>query len=212
MFGIEHYFLFLVSGVILNMTPGTDTFYILGRTIAQGRSTGLLSVFGIISGTFAHTVFAALGLSVILAQSALAFSVVKWLGAGYLLYLGIRSLLSKESEMGTDGGTSAVAKKKIYLNGFLTNLLNPKVALFYLAFMPQFISPGNSYGTLPFLLLGITFIATSTLWCCLLVLFSDMTTRRLRQNSRISVVLNRIAGILFIALGVKVFFSSRAGS
>jgi len=212
MFGIEHYFLFLVSGVILNMTPGTDTFYILGRTIAQGRSTGFLSVFGIISGTFAHTLFAALGLSVILAQSAMAFSVVKWLGAAYLLYLGIRSLISKESQILPESSTSTSLRRKIFLNGFLTNLLNPKVALFYLAFMPQFISAGNPYGTLPFLLLGISFIATSTLWCCLLVLFSEMTTRRLRQNSRVSLILNRLAGVLFISLGLKILFTSRPAS
>ncbi len=212
MFGIEHYSLFVLSGIILNMTPGTDTFYILGRTIAQGRSTGFLSVFGIISGTFAHTLFAALGLSVILAQSAAAFAVVKWLGAGYLIYLGVRSLLSKDSELMSSNSSSTAMKKKIFMNGFLTNLLNPKVALFYLAFMPQFIAPGNSYGTLPFLLLGVSFIATSTIWCCLLVLFSEFTTRKLRESSRISVILNRLAGVLFISLGLKIIFTARPAS
>ncbi|MCL6457722.1 MAG: LysE family translocator [Gorillibacterium sp.] len=189
------------------MTPGTDTFYIMGRTISQGRSSGLISVLGTISGAFAHTLFAVLGLSVLLAKSALAFSIVKWLGAGYLLYLGFKSLRAKGENEGNLVQLEKSVLKKVYLNGFLTNLLNPKVALFYLAFLPQFIRADNPYGGLPFLLLGLTFITTLTIWYSLLVLFSDLATRRMRRSKNVSVYLNKLAGVIFIGLGIKVLLS-----
>ena len=210
--GIEHYYLFIISGLLLNMTPGTDTFYILGRTISQGRNAGFMSILGTVSGAFAHTMFAVLGLSVLLAESVLAFSIVKWLGAGYLIYLGIKSLFSKGESAGSLAQLEKSALKKIYLNGFLTNLLNPKVALFYLAFLPQFIRGDNPYGGLPFLLLGLTFITTLTIWYTLMVLFSDLATRRMRQNANISAYLNKLAGVIFIALGVKVLLSVKPAS
>jgi threonine/homoserine/homoserine lactone efflux protein len=129
MLGIDHYLLFVLSALLLNITPGSDTMYILGRTISQGRSAGMMSVFGIVTGTFAHTLFAAFGLSVILMQSALAFNVMKWVSSGYLIYLGLRTLLTRHSKNDADSMRDEHLKK-VYMQGFLTNLLNPKVALY----------------------------------------------------------------------------------
>ncbi|WP_239614539.1 LysE family translocator [Cohnella mopanensis] len=207
MFGIEHYSLFLLTGILLNMTPGNDTLFILGRTLSQGRRAGMMSVLGIVSGSLIHTAFAAFGLSIILMKSATAFNVVKWLGAGYLIYLGIKILISRsQTEMKVEAVDRKMLKK-IYMQGLITNVLNPKVALFYLAFLPQFISPHNSYGSLPFIILGLTFIFNGTIWCLLLVWGSEFMARKVRK-SKMSAYLNKITGAIFIFLGIKLLKSS----
>lgn len=202
MFGIINYSVFVISGILLNITPGADTMYILGRSISQGRRAGILSVFGIVTGALIHTLLAAFGLSVILAQSVFAFNIVKYIGAAYLVYLGIRAILSK-----SDSFVARQREKekswKVYTQGILTNLFNPKVALFYLAFLPQFVSSENTFGALPFVLLGLTFITTGTIWCLMLAIFSSFTTKKMRENSMISFVLNKVTGILFIGLGLN---------
>jgi RhtB (resistance to homoserine/threonine) family protein len=208
MLGIEHYWVFLFSGIMLNLTPGSDTLYIFGRSMSQGKSAGMMSVFGIISGAVVHTVFAAFGLSAILMHSALAFNLIKWIGAGYLVYLGIKSLRSKDNPALAADTMKNEGLRKIYLQGLITNLFNPKVALFYLAFLPQFVSADNAYGALPFLVLGITFITTATIWCMIIVIVSDKLTHRIRQSS-IGKYLNKVTGIIFISLGIKLLGSSR---
>ncbi|MFC5447913.1 LysE family translocator [Paenibacillus aestuarii] len=201
MLGIDHYFVFLISGLVLNITPGSDTLYILGRSLAQGKGAGMMSVFGIISGAVVHTVLAAFGLSLILMKSVVAFQLIKWLGAAYLFYMGIKALRAKSAAAGVKE-MGRTANRKIYMQGFLTNLLNPKVALFYLAFLPQFVSVDNTYGALPFLILGLTFITTGTLWCTLVVIGTDLASRRLRSGA-MAKYLNKITGVIFIALGIK---------
>ncbi|MUT65183.1 LysE family translocator [Paenibacillus sp. NEAU-GSW1] len=209
MFGIEHYSIFILSGIMLNITPGSDTLYILGRTISQGRRAGLVSVMGIVTGALLHTLMAALGLSILLVQSAIAFTIVKWLGAAYLIYLGIRAIMSKESGGMTVERKDAMLLRNIYWQGMLTNVLNPKVALFYLAFLPQFIAPDHHYGAIPFLILGLTFIINGTVWCVILVLASEMMAKTVRK-SRLSGYLNKIMGGIFILLGLKLLRESRA--
>jgi len=201
MLGIDHYFVFLISGLVLNITPGSDTLYILGRSLAQGKRAGMMSVFGIISGAVVHTVLAAFGLSLILMKSVVAFQLIKWIGAAYLIYMGIKALRTKSEPAGVKE-MGQTANGKIYMQGFLTNLLNPKVALFYLAFLPQFVSVDNTYGALPFLILGLTFITTGTLWCTLVVIGTDLASRRLRSGA-MAKYLNQITGVIFIALGIK---------
>src|SRR5688572_17757176 len=136
MFGTEHLGLFIVTGLLLNITPGQDTLYIVGRSMSQGRRAGLLSVVGISSGCLVHSFAAAFGLSAILATSAQAFLIVKLAGAAYLIYLGARMLLDRSREL-TVGSFDADRGWAIFRAGFLTNLLNPKVALFFMAFLPQ---------------------------------------------------------------------------
>lgn len=206
--GIEHYTLFILSAIILNITPGSDTLYILGRTLSQGKNAGLVSVLGIVTGAMGHTLFAVAGLSIILMQSALAFTIVKWAGAAYLIYLGLRSLFSKSAgnEMVDSSGSRSMLRK-IYWQGLATNLLNPKVAFFYLAYLPQFIAHDQAYGALPFLILGFTFIATGTVWCVILVLSAGLMSRSIKR-SWLSVHLNKVMGAIFIFLGVKLLRES----
>lgn len=204
MFGIINFETFLIAGLILNLTPGADTFYILGRSIAQGKKAGVLSALGISTGAVFHIIFATLGLSVILAKSAMAFEIVKYLGAAYLVFLGLKTIFKKAEgkfELKNENGT--VNYKKIYFSGIMTNILNPKVALFFLAFLPQFIDPNYVQNSLPFLILGITFLLTGTIWCLILALFASKLSNRIRKNYKIKMWLDKITGGIFVALGIK---------
>lgn len=203
MFGIVNFSVFIITGIILNLTPGADTMYILGNSMSNGKKTGIMSALGISTGCIVHTILAALGLSVILAKSALAFNIIKYLGAAYLVYLGIRSFMSKSSLLIHNGDNEKSSFKNIYFQGIITNVLNPKVALFFLAFLPQFINPNNTYGALPFLLLGCTFIITGTIWCIILAVFSSYLTGKISEKVGLANSLNKISGIIFVGLGLN---------
>ncbi|MDN3667515.1 LysE family translocator [Algibacter miyuki] len=204
MFGIINFEAFVIASLIMNFTPGADTMYILGRSIAQGKKAGILSALGISTGAVFHIIFATLGLSIILAKSATAFEIVKYLGAAYLIFLGLKSIFKKQNEtFDLDDEHKTVNYKKIYLSGVLTNVLNPKVALFFLAFLPQFIDPNYVQNALPFLMLGITFLITGTIWCLMLALFASKLSQRIRANYKIKIWLDKITGGIFVALGIK---------
>lgn len=204
MFGIIDFEAFLIAGLILNLTPGADTMYILGRSIAQGKKAGVLSALGISTGAVFHIIFATLGLSIILAKSALAFEIVKYLGAAYLIFLGLKLLFKKtEGKFKLQKEKNIVNYKKIYFSGIMTNMLNPKVALFFLAFLPQFIDPNYVQNSLPFLILGFTFLLTGTIWCLILALFASKLSDRIRENYKIKMWLDKVTGGIFVALGIK---------
>ena len=203
MIGIENYYTFLFAGIILNLTPGADTIYIISRSVAQGRRAGIVSVLGIMTGSMIHTTFAALGLSMILATSALAYEIVKYAGAGYLIYLGIKMLILKSDTFITQNGIQEDRLIEIYRQGVLTNVLNPKVALFFLSFLPQFVNPQYTKGPLPFLLLGLTFTTTGTIWCLIVAYSAASLTQRLRQNQILVKIMQKICGFVFIFLGLQ---------
>jgi len=208
MLGTQHLWLFVVSGLLLNITPGQDTLYIVGRTLAQGRRAGLLSVFGISSGSVVHTLAAAFGLSAILATSAMAFTVVKFAGAGYLVYLGVKLLLERPAPAaGPDLAAAAASDWSVYRAGLLTNVLNPKVALFFMAFLPQFVAPDAGARLLPFLFLGAVFVFNGTLWCLLLVWTAAAMSRRLQRSNSWGLALKRASGALFVGLGARLALS-----
>jgi len=185
MLGTQHLWLFVVSGLLLNITPGQDTLYIVTRSVAQGRAAGWWSVLGISSGSVVHTLAAAFGLSAILATSAYAFTVVKLAGAAYLVYLGVKMLLERPAAAspGLDVPAASESAWAIYRAGLLTNVLNPKVALFFLAFLPQFVAPDASSRVTAFLFLGAVFVFNGTLWCLMLVLCASALSGRLRRNA-----------------------------
>lgn len=211
MFGIENYIGFIIAAILLNLTPGTDSMYIITRSMAQGQTAGFYSVLGITSGILVHTLLASLGLSVLLANSPTAFMIVKYIGASYLCYLGFKMLTSKQQPLIADSLSEdeqlATAKStnhwQIYQQGVLTNVFNPKVALFFLAFFPQFIDSSYAHGMLSFLILGLTFATTGFIWCSCLALLASLLSKNLRENPSIEVVLNKISGVVFIGLGIK---------
>lgn len=203
MLGIINFEVFLVAAILLNLTPGTDTMYIVSRSISQGRTAGIYSALGITAGVVIHTFLAAFGLSVILMQSALLFNLIKIIGAIYLAYLGIKMLLSKNNTT-EQQSLPKQSNKKIFLQGMITNVTNPKVALFFLAFLPQFIQTSSEiFSPIPFMLLGLTFTLTGGIWCLITAYFTSMTTTKLRGNAKVSTILNKLTGIVFIAMGIK---------
>jgi RhtB (resistance to homoserine/threonine) family protein len=203
MFGIHDFALFITAGILLNLTPGPDTVYILGRSIAQGRQAGIASAFGISVGSIFHTCAAALGLSAILATSALAFGTIKLLGGAYLVFLGIRMILDRRKQLSLPSTFRRRTTIAAFRQGILTNILNPKVALFFLAFLPQFIDPASNKKVPAFILLGLTFVATGTIWCLVLAWFASVFSERLRKNETLSQWLNRTAGAFFVFLGLR---------
>ncbi|MCP4022945.1 MAG: LysE family translocator [Desulfobacteraceae bacterium] len=209
MFGIENYPGFILAAIILNITPGADTIYILTRSVAQGKSAGLVSVAGIISGCLIHVLCAAFGLSMILSTSAAAFMAVKWAGAAYLIFLGLKTFFDKNNSFETSrNNMESNNLLKIYKQGVLTNVLNPKVALFFLSFLPQFINLQYANGPLPFLILGATFLMTGTIWCLILAWAASLMTATLRSNHSIGTLMQKASGVIFIGFGLKLAFDN----
>ena len=209
MLGIHGYWLFLVTGILLNLMPGQDTMFIIGKTLSGGLRSGIAAALGICVGSVVHTLAAALGLSAILATSALAFSVVKFVGAAYLIYLGTRLLLARvvQDAVAPSKSPASAAPRSAFRQGILTNLLNPKVALFFLAFLPQFIEPTSGTKTLAFLALGATFIATGSIWCLVLAVSAARLQSFLIRNPNLRTKIDRVVGSLFVLLGARLAWS-----
>lgn len=203
MFGTTDLALFVVSGLLLNISPGPDTLYILGRTASQGWRGGAVAALGIGAGLIIHTFAAALGLSAILAASATAFDIVKWVGAAYLVYLGFLLFFTRPANLRQSPVLPAAKLRTVFFQGLLTNVLNPKVALFFLAFLPQFIEPGTADKTVAFLFLGLIFNFNGTLWNLFVAWSAARVSNRLRDSGRFTLWLNRTIGALLVYLGVR---------
>jgi len=208
--GIINFETFLLTGILLNLTPGNDTLFILSRSMAQGKRAGIMSALGIGTGSLVHTTLASFGLSIIIAQSILLFNIVKYTGAAYLVYMGIKMLIDR-SRLNFNSHEIPIETnfKKIYRDAVITNILNPKVAMFFIAFLPQFIDPAFRRSVLPFLTLGITFTITGTIWCFILAIFSSAIFSGLRKNQSFSTYLNKACGIVLIGLGINIAMMSR---
>ena len=203
MFGIVNFTVFVSSCIILHFAPGADTMYILGKTLSGGKKSGIISVFGISTGVLIHTILVAFGLSAVLSKSILAFNIIKTLGAVYLIYMGIKSIMDKSS-LEESRENKIENLKEIYFQGVITNILNPKVALFFLAFLPQFINENNQYGILPFILLGISFCITSSIYGVILAIFSGEVLKFFNKDSKFSSKMKKISGIIYIILGIGI--------
>jgi threonine/homoserine/homoserine lactone efflux protein len=208
--GIHDLGLFVFSGLLLNITPGPDTAYIVGRSLQAGWRGGAAAAIGIGCGCLVHVFGAAIGLSALLMASSTAFTVVKWIGAAYLCFLGIKLLLSRPPtfDAGLTGRTvfpgNASSLRQVFWQGALTNVLNPKVALFFLAFLPQFVVPDSSHKAFAFLLLGLIFVCNGTAWCLGVAAFAARAAHRVRRSSRIVPWINRALGGLFVYLGIRI--------
>ncbi|MFC5704847.1 LysE family translocator [Aeromonas eucrenophila] len=206
MLGIHDLALFIVSGLLLNMMPGPDSLLIMLRSGSQGWRAGSVAALGIGTGTMVHVLAAALGLSALLSASAELFTVIKLIGALYLVYLGI-SLLRQGASPAASTEPSvtlpALSYGRIYRQGLLTNVLNPKVALFFLAFVPQFIDPAAPQKALAFIVLGCIFNLNGMIWCHLLAFSAAYASRKVRLPARVGLWLNRLMGGLFVGLGLK---------
>ena len=220
MYGIHDLTLFIISGLLLNIMPGPDSLLIMTRSATQGWRAGSAAALGIGAGTMIHIFAAALGLSALLSTSAAAFTVVKWVGAAYIIYVGIGMLRAKlrgdadaQADQATaNAATARLPYRKIFFQGFLTNVLNPKVALFFLAFVPQFISADSTSKPLAFIILGCIFNFNGMLWCNGLAVFTAFASARLKVKPLAALWLNRVTGGVFVALGLRLALAEQQSS
>jgi threonine/homoserine/homoserine lactone efflux protein len=210
MLGIHDYWLFAGTGILINLIPGQDTLFILGRALSGGQRAGISAALGIAVGSLCHTLAAALGFSALIAASATAFTVIKLAGAAYLIVLGVRLLCvppaaSAEAVAVVNGG--AASAWQCFRQGVVTNVLNPKVALFFLALLPQFIDPASPSKPVAFLALGATFVVTGTLWCLVIALAAARLRSFFARNPAAKRLMDRLSGALFVTLGIRLAWS-----
>ncbi len=207
MLGITQFGFFLVAVLLLNVTPGPDTAYIVGRSVAQGRSAGLVSALGISAGCCVHALACAFGLTALLAASAPAFTVIKLVGACYLVYLGVRLIFAKQTPSDEAARPAAAVQprplRQLFLSGFWTNVLNPKVVLFFVSFFPQFVAVTSAHKILAFLALGAVFVLMSTVWNSLVAWIAGSVTARFSGKPGVKKWLDRTVGSAFVGLGVR---------
>ncbi|WP_420210340.1 LysE family translocator [Burkholderia aenigmatica] len=211
MFGITHFGFFVLAVFLLNVTPGPDTAYIVGRSVAQGRGAGLMSALGISAGCCVHALACAFGLTALLAASAAAFTVIKLVGAAYLIYLGVRMIIAKQAAepSGTAAAQAAKPLRQLFMQGFWTNVLNPKVVLFFVSFFPQFVAADSPHKALAFLTLGGVFVAMSTVWTSLVAWVAGSVTARFSGKPGVRKWLDRTVGSAFVGLGLRLAASQR---
>lgn len=207
MIDLTSYTFFILSAFALLVVPGPAVLYITARSIEQGRLAGIVSTLGIGVGAFVHVLAATLGISALLMSSALAFMIVKYLGAAYLIYLGIQTLRSKPStDIATDFQPQALSK--IFTQGIVVNILNPKTALFFFAFIPQFINAELGNPSVQILFLGATFIIMAICTDSIYAIFAGTIGNYLRGNERFANIQRMFSGLIYIFLGILTAFSS----
>ncbi len=208
-YSFAHWATFFTAAILLNLSPGPDMAFILAQTTKGGVRAGFSAMFGIWSGAFVHVIFAALGLSAILATSATAFSIVKWAGAVYLIWLGFQAFFSKASDTTAKSQGSPEGMLKIYRHGVVVAVLNPKVAIFFLAFLPQFVEVGAGPVGAQLFLHGSLIIAVAGLIEPPLIIIGDKVSLYFKRHVRASRWLDRGLGALFVGLGIKLATSDR---
>lgn len=224
MAGIENYVAFLITVSLFAMTPGIDTVFVLNKTIGYGRRVGFVVIGGIYAGLVIQIVLAAFGLSAVIARSPMLFSIIKYVGAAYMAYLGVASLVKvwmaqrkSRSEAAVSGvseqmnhiGEQAypeIPMRRHFMSAFAINMLNPKIPMFFIAFFPQFIAAGYESNPVPFLLLGATMAFVGLVWFVFLVLCAGAVAERLRRSPRTEPVIKVVTGIVFIGLAVLMLF------
>ncbi len=208
--GIENFSAFAFTALLFIMTPGMDTVFVLNKTISQGKISGAYAALGVNAGVIVHTLFAALGLSILVAQSPYAFKAIKYVGALYIIYLGIMQLQKKiDPSLVNSVIQNKTTRKSNFTSGFMTNALNPKVALFFLAFFPQFIKSTHLQSPVPFMLLGLTYTLIGIVWYLCLTYFAGTFTKKLKNNPNTHLWINRFSGVIFVLMGVGIAFGGQ---
>jgi len=208
MFTSQNIYLFFIASLLLNFTPGNDMIYVISRSICQGTKAGIISACGIFIGCFIHLFAAILGLSVIIAQSAFLFDIIKFIGAAYLIYLGIKAFITPALAH-NEVKFSSVNKINLLKQGIITNALNPKVAIFFLSFLPQFVDVASPFYKLQLLTLGLWFAIQGTLILILIAFITGKTGNFLKRNQSFWKWQQKITGIILIGLGIKIALTSK---
>ena len=209
MFNIQNFYLFLSVSILINLSPGPDMLYTAARSLSQGTKAGILSALGIFSGCLFHITAAIFGLSKIIQESVLLFSVIKYAGAAYLIYLGLKSLFKKDKPADKITTLPAMSYGKIYLQGMLTNVLNPKVAIFFISFLPQFIDPKSAHLKEQIGFLGLWFAVQGTLILIIVASLTGSFRKMLQHNKNFWNWQEKITGLILVGLGIKMFFTRK---
>ncbi len=209
MFAFQNLYLFFIASLLLNLTPGNDMLYVASRSISQGIKGGIVSALGVFAGCFVHISAAVLGLSIIIAKSAYLFELIKFGGAAYLIYLGIRALISKPSFNQMDEKLVTTNNWKLFKQGALTNALNPKVAVFFLSFLPQFIDATSPYFKLQLFTLGLWFAIQGTTVLIIVACIFGKTKDFFKRNPRVWRIQEKITGLVLIGLGIKIALTTK---
>ena len=209
MFYQQNLYLFFIASLLLNLTPGNDMIYVASRSISQGIKAGIISAVGVFIGCFVHIMAAVFGLSIIIMKSAFLFELIKFLGAGYLIYLGIRALITKSDFNKNIVALPPINKWKLLKQGIITNALNPKVALFFLSFLPQFIQVSSPLYKVQLFTLGLWFDVQGTLVLIIVAWLTGKASNFIKNNQKFWNMQEKITGIILIGLGIKVALASK---
>lgn len=209
MISVNDFLIFAFASLMLNITPGNDMLYVATRSTSQGVKAGIVSALGIAGGCIVHLFAAVIGLSAIIASSAIAYDIIKYVGAAYLIYLGTKTFLSRQNRFNIDGSVEKKSLSKLFWQGVLTNTLNPKVALFFLAFLPQFILPEKGNTAMQILLLGLWFNFSGTTVNSVVAILFGKLGNWLADKQAFIKWQNKVTGLLLIGLGIKVALSTR---
>jgi threonine/homoserine/homoserine lactone efflux protein len=201
------FFAFLIAAFALNLAPGPDMLYVIGRSVGQGRKAGIVSSLGVFVGCWVHILAAAFGIAALLRSSPIAFNVVRYAGAAYLIYLGIR-MLAQKTDL-TSQEIKAESLASIFRQGAITNVLNPKVAIFFLAFLPQFINAQRGSVVLQIIVLGLIFNVGGTLVNLAVAYAGGTLGELLRRNQAIARLQRRFTGLIFMGLGLRLAWQRR---
>ena len=206
---MNNLYLFFIASLLLNITPGNDMLFVISRSISQGAKGGTYSALGIFLGCLVHIIGAVFGLSIIISKSAFLFDFIKLAGAGYLIYLGMKSLLAKAPLAEANENLTQTAPMTLLKQGIITNVLNPKVAIFFLSFLPQFIDPAAGQVQWQLLMLGLWFAVQGTFVLLLIALVVAKTSNFIKQNPTFWMIQEKITGLILVGLGVKLVLSSK---
>ncbi len=209
MFNFQNLYLFFIASLLLNLTPGNDMLYVASRSVSQGIKAGIASAAGIFIGCFVHIIAAVLGLSLIISKSAYLFQLIKFAGAGYLIYLGIKALLSKPIVNTTDQKPIKANYWKLFKQEIITNALNPKVAIFFLSFLPQFIDPASPFFKFQLFTLGVWFDLQGTAVLIVVACLLGKTKDFFKKNPKVWLIQEKVTGIILIGLGIKIALASK---
>jgi threonine/homoserine/homoserine lactone efflux protein len=209
MFNMQNLYLFFIASLLLNLAPGNDMIYVASRSISQGTKAGIISAVGVFIGCCVHIAAAVFGLSIIIMKSAFLFELIKFIGAGYLIYLGVKALLAKSNFNKNIITLPPIDKWKLLKQGIITNALNPKVALFFLSFLPQFIQVSSPTYKVQLFTLGLWFDLQGTLVLIIVAWLIGNASNFIKNNQKFWHIQEKITGIILIGLGIKVALSSK---
>jgi threonine/homoserine/homoserine lactone efflux protein len=205
-----YWFLFISTAIILNISPGPDLIYLISKTMSYGKRTGFATMLGFGTGAMIHTLFVSLGISVIISKSILVFTIIKYIGAIYLFYLGIKTILSRDlNHFGAQNKYKSESFLKSYVQAIIIDITNPKVAIFFIALLPQFYRNNGSSQLIQFMTLGVIIVLIGFIVESLVIILLDKIIKQIKQKPNISYVIDKVFGGILIALGIRLIFDKK---